>query len=259
MGVSCVCHDRAGIDRRCAGASAFVRQRHRVADLHAFLFSRAFTQTGLGKRIGYLFIRGSRARRSAWATRWPPLTWCWRPSSLRYRRGGGVIYPSHEAWLSISAPSRADDALDGRISDSGLLPHHLCGLAMFSPHGRQSSHCRFRPPVCSRRADLGALAEGAIVPLLTLTIVPWLLKRWCRPAIRDTAPARALPPRSWRGWARFAPREVAGGNHAGGDGRMVTYLARIPKRSSRWLAFRDSAGSGAGLGRSARRKKAWTR
>ncbi|MGD0666086.1 MAG: DASS family sodium-coupled anion symporter [Bryobacteraceae bacterium] len=162
----------------------------------AFLFSRAFTQTGFGKRIGYLFIR--RFART--------------PLSLGYSlaaadlvlapfipsdtaRGGGVIYPiARSVALDFGSepggPTRSIGAFlilvcfHTTYVASAMFLTSMAANPLIADLARQYAHVEL---------TWTRWAAGAIVPgLLTLTIVPWLLKRWCRPAIRDTASARAF-------------------------------------------------------------------
>ncbi len=59
----------------------------------AFLFGRAFTVTGLGKRDRAISSSGvSRAARSVWDIRWPRPTWCWRPSSPPIPRAAAASF-----------------------------------------------------------------------------------------------------------------------------------------------------------------------
>jgi len=162
----------------------------------AFLFSRAFTQTGLGKRIGYLFIR----------------RFAWTPLSLGYSlaaadlvlapfipsdtaRGGGVIFPIARSVAADfgSEPGGADAPIGAFLIlvcfhttyvASGMFLTGMAANPLIADFARQYAHVEL---------TWMRWAAGAIVPgLLTLAIVPWLLRRWCRPAIRDTSQARAF-------------------------------------------------------------------
>ena len=162
----------------------------------AFLFSRSFTQTGLGKRIGYLFIR--RFART--------------PLSLGYSlaaadlvlapfipsdtaRGGGVIYP-----IARSVALDFGSEPGGPTGSTGAFLILVCFHTTYVASAMFLTGMAANPLIADFARQYAHVeltwmrwATGAIVPgLLTLTIVPWLLQRWCRPAIRDTAPARAF-------------------------------------------------------------------
>ncbi len=162
----------------------------------AFLFSRAFTQTGFGKRIGYLFIR--RFART--------------PLSLGYSlaaadlvlapfipsdtaRGGGVIYP-----IARSVALDFGSEPGGPTSSIGAFLILVCFHTTYVASAMFLTSMAANPLIAEFARQYAHVeltwtrwATGAIVPgLLTLAIVPWLLKRWCRPAIRDTASARAF-------------------------------------------------------------------
>jgi divalent anion:Na+ symporter, DASS family len=162
----------------------------------AFLFSRAVTGTGFGTRIGYLFIR--RFART--------------PLSLGYSiaaadlvlapfipsdtaRGGGVIYPIVRSVAADfgSEPGPTSSRIGAYLV---LVAFHTTypASAMFLT-GMASNPVAAEYALKIGHASLTWMRwlEGSIVPgLLTLIAAPLLLGRWCRPEIRDTAPAREL-------------------------------------------------------------------
>jgi DASS family divalent anion:Na+ symporter len=162
----------------------------------AFLFGRAFTVTGLGTRVGYLFIR--RFARG--------------PLSLGYSlaaadlvlapfipsdtaRGGSVIFPVTRSVASALGSEPGPTA--GRIG---------AYLVLASFHTTYTASAMFltgmaaNPLMADFALRLGHVQltwmrwfAGASVPgFLTLAIVPWLLCRLVKPALRDMAGAREL-------------------------------------------------------------------
>jgi divalent anion:Na+ symporter, DASS family len=162
----------------------------------AFLFGRAFTVTGLGKRVGYLFIR--RFARS--------------PLSLGYSlaaadlvlapfipsdtaRGGSVIFPVTRSVASALGSEPGPTA--GRIG---------AYLVLASFHTTYTASAMFltgmaaNPLLADLAFRIGHVEltwmrwfAGASVPgFLTLAIVPWLLCRLVKPELRDMTGAREL-------------------------------------------------------------------
>jgi len=168
----------------------------------AFLFSRAFTATGFGTRVGYLFIR--RFARS--------------PLSLGYSlaaadlvlapfipsdtaRGGGVVFPI----------TRSVAALFG--SEPGPTSHLIGSfLVLVSFHTTYTASAMFltgmaaNPLIAEFAMKIGHIdltwmrwLSGSCLPgFLTLALVPWLLFHLVKPEITDTQPARELAGRELR-------------------------------------------------------------
>jgi DASS family divalent anion:Na+ symporter len=160
----------------------------------AFLFGRAFTVTGLGKRIGYLFVR--RFARS--------------PLSLGYSlaaadlvlapfipsdtaRGGSVIFP---VTRSVASALGSEPGPTGNRAGKYLIlaSFHTCyaASAMFlTSMAANPLIAEFAMRV--GRVDLNWMRwfAGASVPgLLTLAVVPWLVCRIVKPELQDMHPAR---------------------------------------------------------------------
>jgi DASS family divalent anion:Na+ symporter len=160
----------------------------------AFLFGRAFTVTGLGLRVGYLFVR--RFARS--------------PLSLGYSlaaadlvlapfipsdtaRGGSVIFPVTRSVASAlgSEPGPTADRAGTYLI---LASFHTCytASAMFL------TSMAANPLIAEFALRVGHVEltwmrwfAGASLPgFLTLAAVPWLLCRLVKPKLQDMAPAR---------------------------------------------------------------------
>lgn len=162
----------------------------------AFLFGRAFNVTGLGKRMGYLFVR----------------KFAHSPLTLGYSlagadlamapfipsdtgRGGSVIFP-----IARSVASALGSEPGPTANRAGkyliLASFHTCytASAMFL------TSMAANPLIAQFALRYGHVEltwmrwfAGASVPgLLTLVIVPWLLVRLVKPELQDMAPAREL-------------------------------------------------------------------
>ena len=162
----------------------------------AFLFSRAVTHTGFVTRVGYLFIEKF-AR--------TPLTLGYSiaaadvvlapfiPSDTA--RGGGIVFPITRSVASVFG---SEPGPTSRIIGSFLVlvSFHVT----YTASGMFLTGMAANPLIADFALKIGHVEltwmrwfSGSIVPgALTLLIVPWLLFRWTRPEIRDTAPAREL-------------------------------------------------------------------
>ena len=162
----------------------------------AFLFGRAFTATGLGKRIGYLFVR-----RFAHS----PLTLGYSlaaadlvlapfiPSDTA--RGGSVIFPVTRSVASALGSEPGPTAnRAGRYLI--LTSFHTCyaASAMFL------TSMAANPLIAEFALKVGHVELtwmrwflGSSLPgFLTLAVVPWLLCRIVKPELQDMDPAREL-------------------------------------------------------------------
>ncbi|MDR3702509.1 MAG: DASS family sodium-coupled anion symporter [Candidatus Sulfopaludibacter sp.] len=162
----------------------------------AFLFSRAFTQTGFGTRLGYLFIlRFARSPLSlGYSLAAADLTLApFIPSDTA--RGGGVIYPIVRSVATDFGSEPGPTArrmgafltlvaFHSTYTASGMFLTGMAANPLIAEFARKIGH-----------VDLtwGAWFTGAIVPgMISLIVVPWLIWRLARPEIRDTEPARQL-------------------------------------------------------------------
>ena len=160
----------------------------------AFLFARAVTATGFGKRVGYLIIR----------------RFAHSPLSLGYSiaaadlllapfipsdtsRGGGVIYPV--------ARSVAEDFGSEPGPTAGIIGAYLMLVAFSATYMSSAmflTSMAANPLIAELARNIahvdltwGRWIAGSIVPgLLSMVFVPWLLLHMVRPEVRDTAGAR---------------------------------------------------------------------
>jgi DASS family divalent anion:Na+ symporter len=162
----------------------------------AFLFSRAFTQTGFGTRVGYLFIQ--RFARS--------------PLSLGYSiaaadlslapfipsdtaRGGGVIYPIARSVATDfgSEPGPTARRMGAYLTLVAFHSTYTASAMFLTGMAANPLIAEFAQKIGHVELTWGTWFLGAILPgMISLTVVPLVISRLARPEIRDTAPARAL-------------------------------------------------------------------
>ena len=162
----------------------------------AFLFSRAFTATGFGIRVGYLFIRrfGRTPLRVGYSIAMADLVLApFIPSDTA--RGGGVVFPITRSVASVFG------------SEPGPTARRIGSyLVLVSFHTTYTASATFltgmaaNPLIADFAYKLGGVQltwlrwlSGSIVPgALALALIPWVLFKLVRPEIEDTAPAREL-------------------------------------------------------------------
>ena len=172
----------------------------------AFLFSRAFTATGFGMRVGYLFVgRFGRTPLSlGYSIAMADLVLApFIPSDTA--RGGGVVFPITR---SVASAFGSEPGPTARRIGSFLV--------LVSFHATYTASAMFltgmaaNPLIADFALKLGGVQltwlrwlSGSIVPgALTMRTVPWLLFKLVRPEILDTAPARELARNELAGWDR---------------------------------------------------------
>jgi DASS family divalent anion:Na+ symporter len=162
----------------------------------AFLFTRVITATGLGMRVGYLFVR--RFARS-------PLTLGYSLAAAGLAlapfvpsdtgRGGGIIYPITQ---SIADAFGSKPGATARRMGTFLMltafhvtyPASAVFLTGMAANPLMADFARRLG-----RIDLTWmvwLAGSSLPGLLTLAFVPWLLSRMFPPEVTATGPAREL-------------------------------------------------------------------
>jgi DASS family divalent anion:Na+ symporter len=162
----------------------------------AFLFSRAFTATGFGIRVGYLFIRrfGGTPLRIGYSIAMADLVLApFIPSDTA--RGGGVVFPITRSVASVFG------------SEPGPTARRIGSyLVLVSFHTTYTASATFltgmaaNPLIADFAYKLGGVQltwlrwlSGSIVPgALAVALIPWVLSKLVRPEIEDTAPAREL-------------------------------------------------------------------
>ena len=162
----------------------------------AFLFGRAFTVTGLGKRVGYLFVR--RFARG--------------PLSLGYSlaaadlvlapfipsdtaRGGSVIFPVTRSVASAlgSEPGPTAGRAGAYLILASFHTTYTASAMFLTSMAANPLIAEFAQRVGHVELTWMRWFAGASVPgFLTLAMVPWLLCRLLKPELRDMAPAREL-------------------------------------------------------------------
>lgn len=178
----------------------------------AFLFSRAVTSTGFGKRVAFGFIRrfGQSSLTLSYSVTAANLVLApFIPSDTA--RGGGIIFPvlNSIARALRSEPGSRTAELGAFLMLAGFHTNYavsamfLTGMAsnaLIAEFARQFAH-----------VDLTWLkwATGAIVPgLLTLTLVPWIISRLHPPTICSTQSARTLASEELGKMGRMTSREI---------------------------------------------------
>lgn len=177
----------------------------------AFLFSRAFTATGFGLRVGYLFIRqfGRTPLSLGYSIAMADLVLApFIPSDTA--RGGGVVFPI----------TRSVAAIFG--SEPGPTARRIgTYLVLVSFHATYTASAMFltgmaaNPLIAEFALKIGGAQltwlrwlSGSIVPGgLTMCIVPWLLFRMTKPEVRDTSAARELADRELARMGPLSPEE----------------------------------------------------
>jgi DASS family divalent anion:Na+ symporter len=162
----------------------------------AFLFSRAFTATGFGIRVGYTFIRrfGRSPLSVGYSIAMADLVLApFIPSDTA--RGGGVVFPITRSVATVFG------------SEPGPTARRIGAyLVLVSFHTTYTASAMFltgmaaNPLIAEFAQKLGGVQltwlrwiSGSIVPGgLAVAIIPWLLYKLARPEIEDVAPARAL-------------------------------------------------------------------
>ena len=176
----------------------------------AFLFARAFTVTGFGTRVGYLFIE--RFARS-------PLTLGYSIAAADFVLAPFI--PSDTARGGIVAPIARSVAADFG-SEAGPTARRIgTYLILTGFHTTYVASAMYltgmaaNPLIADFARKLGHVEltwmtwfKGSCLPgLLSLILVPWLLVHLFKPEIQDTAPARELARRELEGMGPLSRNE----------------------------------------------------
>ncbi|MBL8266424.1 anion permease [Steroidobacter sp.] len=162
----------------------------------AFLFARAFSKTGLGRRVAYLFIRafGHKTLGLAYALGLADLVLApGIPSGAA--RTGGVLFPVVKSLATTygSEPGPSADRI-GRFLMLSAYQVHAVTCAMFltsmvaNPLIAELTRKTLGIDITWSGWALAASVPGAI----SLLILPYVILRLTRPTIRETPEAAAL-------------------------------------------------------------------
>ncbi len=178
----------------------------------AFLFARAVTTTGFGRRIAYLFIRrfGHSALTLGYSLAAADVVLGpFVPSDTA--RGGGVVYPITRSLC---------EALDSEPGPTAKRIGSFLTLVGF--HATYTASAMFltgmvaNPLIADIARDTAHVdltwlrwAVAASVPgLLSLILVPYLIYRLNPPELKDTEPARELARENLRHLGRMSREEI---------------------------------------------------
>jgi DASS family divalent anion:Na+ symporter len=162
----------------------------------AFLFARAFSKTGLGRRIAFLFIRvfGKRTLGLGYALAMTDLVLApGIPSGAA--RTGGVLFPVVKSLASNygSEPGPTASRIGGFLMLSAYQTHAVtCSMFLTSmvANARIATLTKEAIPL-----DLtwAYWAKAALVPgIIAFLLTPYLVYRFMRPEIRETPEAAAF-------------------------------------------------------------------
>lgn len=162
----------------------------------AFLFARAFSKTGLGRRIAYLFIRlfGHRTLGLAYALAMTDLVLApGIPSGAA--RTGGVMFPIVKSLASTYGSEPGATA--GRIGTFLMLSAyqvHAVTCAMFlTSMVANPLIAQLTKETVNIEITWAGWAIAALVPgLISFSVMPYLVFRMTRPEIRETPEATDL-------------------------------------------------------------------
>jgi DASS family divalent anion:Na+ symporter len=161
----------------------------------AFLFARAVTVTRLGQRIAFLFIRrfGRSTLSLGYSLAAADLALApFVPSDTA--RGGGIMYPIARsvAEASGSSPGPTAKRLGAFLMLVSFHATYTASGMFLTGMAANPLIAEFAGKVAGVQLTWVRWLTGSIVPgLLTLALVPLLLRRLAPPGITDTAPARA--------------------------------------------------------------------
>jgi len=172
----------------------------------AFLFSRAFTQTGFGTRVGYLFIlRFARSPLSlGYSIAAADVTLApFIPSDTA--RGGGVIYPIARSVATDfgSEPGPTAGRMGAYLMLVAFHATYTASAMFLTGMAANPLIAEFAFKIAHVNLTWGSWFSGSVLPgMVSLIVVPLLIYRLAGPEIQDTAPARDLARREL---ARMGP------------------------------------------------------
>jgi DASS family divalent anion:Na+ symporter len=161
----------------------------------AFLFARAITATGFGKRIAYVFVRrfGHSALTLGYSVAASDLALApFIPSDTA--RGGGIIYPIARSLAQVfqSEPGATAGRIGSFLMLVGFHASYLTSAMFLTAMAANPLIAELARKTAHVDLTWGQWALAAIVPgVLSLAIMPYLIYRLNPPELKDTQAAQS--------------------------------------------------------------------
>ena len=178
----------------------------------AFLFARAVTTTGFGRRIAYLFIRrfGHSALTLGYSLAAADVVLGpFIPSDTA--RGGGVVYPITRSLCEAldSEPGPTANRIGSFLTLVGFHATYTASAMFLTGMVANPLIAEIARNVAHVELTWLRWAVAASVPgLLSLIFVPYLIYRLNPPELKDTEPARELARKHLRDLGRMSREEI---------------------------------------------------
>lgn len=162
----------------------------------AFLFSRAFTATGFGLRVGYMFIRrfGRTPLSLGYSIAMADLALApFIPSDTA--RGGGIVFPIARSVSSIfgSEPGPTARRIGSFLMLASFHATYTASAMFLTGMASNPLIAEFAFKISGVNLTWLRWLSGSIVPgALAMAVIPWLLFRLMRPEVTDTSAAREM-------------------------------------------------------------------
>ena len=160
----------------------------------AFLFARALTVTGLGRRVAYLFIQrfGRSALTLGYSMAGANLVVApFVPSDTA--RGGGIVFPITRSLAQVfgSEPGPTANRLGTFLILSAFHSNYAVSAMFLTGMAANALIAEFARKIAHVELTWGNWALAASLPgLLTLALAPYVIYRLHPPEVRDTQAAR---------------------------------------------------------------------
>jgi DASS family divalent anion:Na+ symporter len=161
----------------------------------AFLYARAVTVTGLGRRVAYLFIQrfGRSSLTLAYSMAGANLVVApFVPSDTA--RGGGIIFPITRSLAQVfgSEPGPTASRLGSFLILSAFHANYTVSAMFLTSMAANALIAEFARKIAHVELTWGSWALAASLPgLITLALAPYVIYRLHPPEVRDTQAARA--------------------------------------------------------------------
>jgi len=162
----------------------------------AFLFSRGFIKTGLGRRIAYMLIKrfGDRTLKLGYILAFSefilaPAT----PSNTA--RGGGIIYPIARSLSAAfnSEPGATSQRMGSYLMQVGYQSNCITSAMFMTAMSANPMIALLAAQTLGISISWGLWAVAGIVPgILSLLIIPYFLYKACPPEVTHTPEAKTL-------------------------------------------------------------------